>query len=140
MFFSATLLSGESDSTENNRLHFPRRWCIIYHVSGCGPVGSAPALGQNTERCRRQSKRGVLWAAVDKIEDQRKPDDFIGYRNPGDRSNSSVSRSFHFIFHLSGCSAVGSAPALGAGTPKRFDFLKCCILPFIFANPPDYFH
>ena len=35
--------------------------------------------------------------------------------------------------------ATGSAPALGAGTLNRFDFLKCCILPFIFANTLDYF-
>ena len=25
---------------------------------------------------------------------------------------------------------------LGAGTPNRFDFPKCCILPFNFANTP----
>jgi len=59
-------------------------------VSGCSAVGSAPALGQNAERCQWQIKRGVLWAAVEKIEDQRKPDDFFGYRNPGDQSNPSV--------------------------------------------------
>ena len=41
--------------------------------------------------------------------------------------------------NISGCGAVGSARHLGAGTPNRFDFPKCCILPFIFAITPDYF-
>ena len=40
---------------------------------------------------------------------------------------------------ISRCSAVGSAPALGAGTPKRFDFPKCWILPYNFGITPDYF-
>ena len=64
------------------------------YFSGCSAVGSAPALGQNAERCQWQRKRGVLWAAVDKIEDQRKPDDFIGYRNLGDQSSFPFSRLF----------------------------------------------
>jgi len=39
-------------------------------------------LGQNALRCQWQIKQSVLCAAVDKIEDQRKPDDFIGHRKP----------------------------------------------------------
>ena len=33
------------------------------------------------ERCRWQMKRPERVAAVDKIEDQREPEDFIGHRN-----------------------------------------------------------
>jgi len=39
------------------------------------------ATGERGERCRWQIKRAKRVAAVDKIEDQRKPEDFIGYRN-----------------------------------------------------------
>ena len=37
--------------------------------------------GERTERCQWQIKRGERVAAVDKIEEMRKPEDFIGYRN-----------------------------------------------------------
>ena len=40
------------------------------------------ALGQNALRCRWQMQQSVLRAAVDKIEEQRKPEDFIGHRKP----------------------------------------------------------
>ena len=40
------------------------------------------ALGQNALRCRRQIKQSVLCAAVEKIKEQRKPDDFFGHRKP----------------------------------------------------------
>ena len=39
------------------------------------------ARGERSERCRWQIQRAERVAAVDKIEDQRKPDDFIGHRN-----------------------------------------------------------
>ncbi len=37
--------------------------------------------GERGERCRGQEKRPERVAAVDKIEDKRKPEDFIGHRN-----------------------------------------------------------
>ena len=88
--------------------------CIIPSVSGCSAVGSAPALGQIAERCRWQMQRGYLGAAVEEIEGMPMPDDFFGHRKPGDQSNAGYTISSNFIFNLSGCSAVGSAPALGA--------------------------
>ena len=33
------------------------------------------------------------------------------------------------FYWISGCCAVGSAPALGAGASNRFDFPKCCTHP-----------
>ena len=36
---------------------------------------------ERTDRCLRQIKGGERVAAVEKIEDQRKPDDFFGHRN-----------------------------------------------------------
>jgi len=36
---------------------------------------------ERAERCRWQMQRGEREAAVEKIEDQRKPDDFFGHRN-----------------------------------------------------------
>ena len=42
----------------------------------------AKTEGLRWERCRGQMKRPEQGAAVDKIEDQRKPADFIGHRNP----------------------------------------------------------
>ena len=55
-----------------------------------------------------------MCAAVDKIEEWRKPEDFIGYRKPGDQSKR-PNDSSQLNPYLSGCSAAGSAPALGAG-------------------------
>ena len=51
-------------------------------------------------------------AAVEKIEDQRKPDDFFGHRN---RKRACFGTSRSFNNSIPRCSAVGSAPALGAG-------------------------
>ena len=59
--------------------------------------GRALALGQITERCLWQIQRGDLCAAVDKIEDKRKPDDFIGYRKPGEQSNLLIFPFVNFI-------------------------------------------
>ena len=39
------------------------------------------AGGERSERCQRQMQRAERVAAVDKIEDQHKPEDFIGHRN-----------------------------------------------------------
>ena len=73
--------------------------CIIPSVSGCSAVGSAPALGQIAERCQWQMQRGYLGAAVEKIKDQRKHDDFFGHRKPGDQSNGPHILSFHSLSH-----------------------------------------
>ena len=45
------------------------------------PKAQAPPLGERTERCRWQKKRGERVAAVEKIEEKRKPEDFFGHRN-----------------------------------------------------------
>ena len=42
----------------------------------------ALALGKMLVRCRWQMKDKYFGAAVEKIEDQRKPEDFIGHRKP----------------------------------------------------------
>jgi len=39
-------------------------------------------LGKTGLRCQWQIKQGGFGAAVEKIEEQRKPDDFFGYRKP----------------------------------------------------------
>jgi len=44
--------------------------------------GRTPALWQNGLRCQWQIQQDVLRAAVEKIEAQRKPDDFFGHRKP----------------------------------------------------------
>ena len=55
--------------------------CEMEYAASC-EQSREPALGQNTLRCRRQIQQGVLCAAVDKIEERRKPEDFIGHRKP----------------------------------------------------------
>ena len=40
-----------------------------------------PAGGERCERCRWQMKRAERVAAVEKIEEKRKPEDFFGHRN-----------------------------------------------------------
>ena len=37
--------------------------------------------GERAERCQWQKKRGERVAAVEKIEEKRKPEDFFGHRN-----------------------------------------------------------
>ena len=49
--------------------------CYDIEVCGCG------GIGERWERRLRRMKRPERVAAVDKIEDQRKPEDFIGHRN-----------------------------------------------------------
>ena len=48
----------------------------LFHVEQIAfPLG-----GIKFERCLRQIQRGFYAAAVEKIEDQRKPEDFFGHR------------------------------------------------------------
>ena len=54
---------------------------IKSRISACPMILSGTATGERSERCRGQIQRGERVAAVDKIEDQRKPEDFIGHRN-----------------------------------------------------------
>ena len=42
---------------------------------------SSPDKGERAERCQWQEKRGERVAAVEKIEEKRKPEDFFGHRN-----------------------------------------------------------
>ena len=64
------------------------RFCgvrFLLYVTGLALAASceqsrAPALGQMLVRCRGQMQDKHLGAAVDKIEDQRKPEDFSGHR------------------------------------------------------------
>ena len=39
------------------------------------------SCGERSERCLWQIQRGERVAAVEKIEEKRKPDDFFGHRN-----------------------------------------------------------
>ena len=47
----------------------------------------SPAAGERYERCLWQMKRAERVAAVEKIEEKRKPDDFFGHRNRGSADN-----------------------------------------------------
>ena len=42
-----------------------------------------PTMGERPDRRRWRRKGGERVAAVDKIEEKRKPEDFIGHRNRG---------------------------------------------------------
>ena len=58
--------------------------CLRYLLSQLGQLSFAVkkhAGGERCERCQRQIQRAERVAAVDKIEDQHKPEDFIGHRN-----------------------------------------------------------
>ena len=54
--------------------------------------------GERGERRLWRMKRPERVAAVDKIEDQRKPEDFVGHRNrtPGTKNGKG---GVYFIFH-----------------------------------------
>ena len=59
---------------------------LRYLLSQLGQLSFAVkkhAGGERCERCQRQIQRAERVAAVDKIEDQRKPEDFNGHRNRG---------------------------------------------------------
>ena len=61
----------------------PSGCCLFLEWEGIEPMAMELSGGERTERCQWQIKRGERVAAVDKIEDQRKPEDFIGHRNRG---------------------------------------------------------
>ena len=48
--------------------------------------------GERTERCRWQMKRGERVAAVEKIEEKRKPEDFFGHRNRNSQGTGGIFR------------------------------------------------
>jgi len=48
------------------------------------------SLGKRADRCRWQGEGGERSAAVEKIEDRRKPEDFFGYRKPAQSDNPEV--------------------------------------------------
>ena len=52
-----------------------------HHIQFAAQKGMARQKGERCERRRGRSKRAERVAAVDKIEEKRKPEDFIGYRN-----------------------------------------------------------
>ena len=52
------------------------------HLAAACEQSNSLALGQNALRCRWQIKQSVLCAAVEKIKEQRKPEDFFGHRKP----------------------------------------------------------
>ena len=84
----------------------------------CGKgYGSLPPKaspwGERCERCLWQMKRAERVAAVDKIEDQRKPEDFIGHRN---RGHPMVSR------YLPACQSRGCQRRLAA--KLKFELLQ----------------
>ena len=71
----------------------PSGWGFLYgyEASFNGPSGyeadERSSLGKRPDRRRGRSKGGERSAAVDKIEGQRKPEDFIGHRKPGCRTD-----------------------------------------------------
>lgn len=54
--------------------------------------------GERAERRQWRMKRGERVAAVDKIEDKHKPEDFIGYRNRKIAATSSKTGGYHNLF------------------------------------------
>jgi hypothetical protein len=71
----------------------PSGWGFLY---GCEASFNRPpgyeadersSLGKRGERCLRQMKRPERSAAVGKIEEKRKPEDFFGHRKPGCRND-----------------------------------------------------
>ena len=69
------------------------------------------SLGKRGARCRWQMQRPERSAAVDKIEDQRKPDDFTGHRKPARSDNPEV---------------VGSSPASATIKTTAFAVVFLC--------------
>ena len=56
-------------------------YCRVGSAAAC-EQSKALALGKILVRCRWQMKDKDFGAAVDKIEEKRKPEDFIGHRKP----------------------------------------------------------
>ena len=88
------------------------------YITGCSAVGSAPALGSVTECRRWRKKRGNAGAAVE------------GRVSAGEPPSGTATRASKAVpegaaaetetKQITGCSAAGSAPALGAGC-RRFE-------------------
>ena len=56
--------------------------CAAHLISQKSKIfDSFPSRGERAERCQWQEKRGERVAAVEKIEEKRKPEDFFGHRN-----------------------------------------------------------
>ena len=74
--------------SESDRKQQPR---VISLLSGAHSAQRLPCVkGERCERRRWRMKRPERVAAVEKIEDQRKPDDFFGYRNRSCRAISTT--------------------------------------------------
>ena len=54
---------------------------VLLHTSSVTFGDSFSSRGERAERCQWQKKRGERVAAVEKIEEKRKPEDFFGHRN-----------------------------------------------------------
>ena len=78
------------------------------NISGCSAVGSACTLGCEAERRRRRMQRGGARAAVEKIEQVNSARIFSGTASRASKASGQKNNI------ISGCSAVGSALALGA--------------------------
>ena len=73
------------------------------------------SLGMAVRRCLRQNKASAISAAVEKIEDQRKPDDFFGHRKAARSDNPK---------------AVGSSPASATIKDTRLDTISSLVFLF----------
>ena len=78
------------------------------NISGCSAVGSACTLGCEAERRRWRMQRGGARAAVEKIEQANSARIFSGTASRASKASGQKNNI------ISGCSAVGSALALGA--------------------------
>ena len=107
--------SRHSDQKSRFRLCGVWIFCVhVSHIPASCDQSRKPDLGQTRERCRRQIKRVRLCAAVGKIEEMRKPDDFSVYRKPaaeprmprvrvsplGPKVQIPLMRSLDFCLHL----------------------------------------
>ena len=58
-----------------------------------------PYKGERAERCQWQKKRGERVAAVEKIEEKRKPEDFFGHRNRKARGAAAPVQQYGGVMH-----------------------------------------
>ena len=77
-----------------------------------------------TAFCGKDRPRGLMAFGCDSFH--RSPEEGVCRENTPHRMNE-----------ITGCSSDGRARGLGAGTPNRFDFLKCCTLLCFSANSPN---
>ena len=72
-------------TTQRELTHVVSSLCVSYYdieyAAAC-EQSKELALGKMLVRCRWQKKDKHFGAAVDKIEEKRKPEDFIGHRKP----------------------------------------------------------